>query len=75
MFLSWHQLDFAVPLTSDDKTKVRTQQKLFGDLSKNKSGANIVAGIHLSSRDKDMKEVLHNCSGYAKPMEMIANGA
>jgi ABC-type lipoprotein export system ATPase subunit len=31
-----------------------------------------VAGMYLSSRDKDMKEVLHNVSGYAKPREMIA---
>ena len=33
---------------------------------------NTVAGMYLSARDKDMKEIIHNVSGYAKPREMIA---
>jgi len=31
-----------------------------------------VAGFYLSARDPNMKEILHNVSGYAKPKEMIA---
>mmetsp|Transcript_2225 Transcript_2225/g.2167 ORF Transcript_2225/g.2167 Transcript_2225/m.2167 type:complete len:217 (+) Transcript_2225:258-908(+) len=31
-----------------------------------------VAGYYLSARDPNMKEILHNVSGYAKPKEMIA---
>jgi ABC-type multidrug transport system ATPase subunit len=35
-------------------------------------GPTFVAGMYLSSKDKDMKEIIHNVSGYAKPREMVA---
>ena len=71
MFISWHNLDFSVPLTKDDKRKLATQKKLFGDLQSQLTGRT-AHQIHVSRRDKNMKEVLHNVSGYARPKEMIA---
>lgn len=70
MFLSWHNLDFAVPLMRADKQKVATQRKLFPNVALGSN--NMVAGMYLSARDKDMKEIIHNVNGYAKPREMVA---
>lgn len=70
VFLSWHNLDFSVPLTKEDKQKVATQKKLFGDINMAKN--NQVGGMYLSAKEKDQKEIIHNVSGYAKPREMIA---
>ena len=68
VFMSWHNLEFSVPLLREDKKKVETQKKLFGNMSQ----GNYVAGMYLSARDPDMKEILHNISGYSRPKEMIA---
>jgi ABC-type multidrug transport system ATPase subunit len=59
-----------VPLTRIDKNKVNVQKKLFGDIQG--PNKNIVAGIYLSPREPNHKEILHDVSGYAKPREMIA---
>jgi ABC-type multidrug transport system ATPase subunit len=38
----------------------------------NTTQSKALTGMVLSTRDANMKEILHNVSGYAKPREMIA---
>jgi hypothetical protein len=53
VFISWHNLEFSVPLSREDKAKVRMQKRMLGEAAVAKS--NTVAGMVLSKRDKDMK--------------------
>ena len=76
VLVSWHQLNFLVPLTKEDKIAVKAQQqRRRSSLTNNiREGAYTGGGITVKAvaGGRTMKQILTNSNGFAKPKEMMA---
>ena len=59
MYYSWHGLNFSVPLKKEEKALLESSEK--GEVR-----------INVSKDDPNMKQILSNISGFARPGEMTA---
>ena len=81
VFYSWENVNFSVPLKKNDRflieqyggkqqsiDKTLTGLDLKLDLMKKKNQAK----IYVDQSDPNLKKILHNVTGYARPGEMVA---
>ena len=64
--MSWESINFCVPLTREDKDYIRRQQA--GEIAGGKQAFKIA----VSQEYANMKQIIHNNAGYARPCEMVA---
>lgn len=79
MLVTWHNLNFCVPLTKEDKKSLKTQTRerrnsmnqpiINSGIDKDaKSNLN----IKLMGNGRKMKQILTKSNGFAKPNELMA---
>lgn len=72
MLVTWHNLNFCVPLTKEDKRFIKDRNAVSNELIEPLKEA---APTHLNIKSQNgvqMKQILTQSNGYAKPGELMA---
>lgn len=69
--MTWHNVNFCVPLTKADKLTLKQKKKnTYLQVPINAKESNM--NIRIVDGNVRMKQILNDVSGYAKPKEMLA---
>lgn len=73
MLVTWHNLNFCVPLTKEDKQALNHRNVGIDELSEPLKQPNLSSHLNVKmQKGKQMKQILTSANGYAKPGEMMA---